>query len=63
MLFVVYNQLFFYYIHFQQIIFLIFTVILHNYSLFGKLEIVEIFVHKKCYLVLRRLWNFGILAV
>jgi hypothetical protein len=49
MLFVVYNQLFFYYIHFQQIIFLIFLVILYNFSLFEKVEIVEIFVHKKCF--------------
>ena len=51
--FVVYNQLFFYSIHFQRIIFLHFLTILHNNSFLKKMKIVEIFVQKKCFQPLR----------
>ena len=55
MLFVVYNQLFIYYIHFQLIIFSVFLTILHNNSTSKNVVIVEIFVQKKSILLLRGL--------
>ena len=61
--FVVYNQLFFYNIHFQYIILTIFLAILHNNLFFMHWKIVEIFVQKKSFWLLRGVQIFGILAV